>query len=173
MNQKNRIERSFTLCIILTVILSVLLYILSFILFYAIEPVSIDLNGGEPVIEVRDVPYMPGMAVENPFYIENDGSQAVYYRFYLDNVSGELADLVEVAVLNGNTVLYEGKAKELSRDNVSAADDILLSGDRRYLSVRFRFPEDANFSEGESINLEFDFCADAVRVNKNPNRTFD
>ena len=115
MNQKNRIVRSFTLCIILTVILSVLLYILSFILFYAIEPVSIDLNGGEPVIEVRDVPYMPGMVVEKPFYIENDGSQAVYYRLYLDNVSGELADLVEVAVLNGNTVLYEGKAKELSR----------------------------------------------------------
>lgn len=173
MKQKNRVERSFTLCLILAVVLAVLLYILAFMLFYTIEPVSIDLNGGNTVIEARDLPFAPGMTVEKSFYIGNEGSRAVYYRFYFDRVSGDLADLVEVTVLNGETVLYEGTAKSLTRDRVQVVDDILLSGDRRYLTLRFRLPGDAKLSEeGRSMSLEFDFCADAVQTNKNPDKSF-
>ena len=157
----------------MAIVLAVLLYVLAFMLFYTIEPVSINLNGGKSVIEVQDIPFMPGMTVEKPFYIGNEGSQSVYYKIYFDCVSGKLADVMEVTVLNGSTVLYEGTAESLTRDSVKAVDDILLSGERRYLTVKFHLPEDATFSGGKSVDMKFEFCVDAVRTKNNPDRSFE
>ena len=141
-------------------------------LFYTIEPVSINLNGGKPVIEDNEYLFEPGMTVEKPFYIGNEGSWDVYYKIYLNNVSGEFADLIEITILNGKTVLYEGTAQSLTRDRVSVVDDILLSGDRRHLTIRFHLPDTAEILE-ENGNLKFDFCADAVQIQNNSNKNFE
>ncbi len=41
--------------------------------------IDIDLNGGRPVISAEEFLFEPGMTVEKPFYIQNNGTWAVYY----------------------------------------------------------------------------------------------
>lgn len=182
MNNKSNTAKRLTLSIIVAVILSVSLCITTYALFYATVTVdnnffhtgtvSIDLNGGRPIIEEHEFLFEPGMTVEKPFYIQNNSTWAVYYKVYFDNVDGGLADVLEITVLDGDKVLCSGTAKTLSRQNVAAADDVLLLGERKDLTVRFHFPENIGNS-AQNMSLSFDLCADAVQEKNNPDRDFD
>ena len=81
------------------------------------------------------------MTVVKDFFIENDSTWDVYYRLYLDNVSGGLSDVLTVTIKDGDRVLYSGTANELTKQNVVAADDTLKIGQRRNLTVVFHYPE--------------------------------
>lgn len=52
--------------------------------------------------------FEPGMTVKKDFFIENDSTGTVYYRLYFAGVSGDLADVLEVTVKDGNKTLYSG-----------------------------------------------------------------
>lgn len=182
MSNKPNTAKRLTLSVIIAIILSISLCITTYALFYATVKVegnyfktgiiSIDLNGGKPVIEEHEYLFEPGMTVEKDFYISNQSTWAVYYKIYLDNVEGGLADILEITVLEGDKVLYEGTANELSRENVAAADDLLLIGERRDLTIRFHYPKDSN-NTSQNWELRFDLCADAVQEKNNPNKDFD
>ncbi len=80
------------------------------------------------------------MTVVKDFFIENDSTWEVYYRLYLDNVSGGLSRVLTVTIKDGDKILYTGTANELTKQNVIAADDTLKIGQRRNLTVVFRLP---------------------------------
>lgn len=182
MKSKTSTAKKLTLSIIIAIILSLSLCVTTYALFYAtvvVEnnyfktgSVSIDLNGGRPVIEEHEFLFEPGMTVEKPFYIQNQSTWAVFYKIYFDRVDGGLADVLEITILDGDKVLYSGTARSLSRQNVVAADDILLLGERRELTIRFHFPEKTGNS-AQNLSLAFDLCAEAVQEKNNPNRDFD
>lgn len=168
--------------IIVLVILLIILCILTFSLVYSIVSVdsnifktgsvSINLNDGKPVIEDEECRFGPGMTVEKEFFIENNSTYSVYYKIYFDNVGGGLADVLQVTVYNGDEILYQGTASQLSRDNVLAANDELKISEKRILRVSFDFPENAGNIVGDPI-LTFDLSADAVQTKNNPERLFD
>jgi len=133
--------------------------------------VKINLNDGVPVIEEHEFLFEPGKTVEKDFFIENQGTCDVYYKIYLSDAAGGLSDVVEITVLDGERVLASGTAVELDRVNVGAADTALAVGERRTLTVRFRFPENAGNSE-QNMKLNFNLCADAVQTKNNPDRLF-
>ena len=83
-----------------------------------------------------------------------------------------MADVLQITVSNGDKILYQGTANELSRADVLAADDELAIGERRTLTVSFTFPEGAGNAAQDQI-LKFDLCADAVQTKNNPDRLFD
>ena len=182
MTDKPNTAKRLTLSIVVVMLLTLSLCVTTYALFYAAVSVdgnyfmtgtvSIDLNGGKPIIEEDEFLFEPGMTVEKPFYIQNNSTWAVYYKIYFDNVYGGLADVLEITVLDGEKILYEGTAKTLTRQNVVAADDILLLGERRNLTVRFHFPENVGNS-AQNMSLAFDLCADAVQEKNNPDRDFD
>ena len=182
MNNRSNVAKKLTLSIAVAVILACLLCVTTYALFYATVTVegnyfktgiiSIDLNGGEPVIEEDEYLFEPGMTVEKNFYIQNQSTWAVYYKIYLDNVEGGLADILEITVLDGDKVLYEGNAASLTRQNVIAADDLLLIGERRDLTIRFYYPKDST-NLSQNWELKFDLCADAVQEKNNPDKEFD
>ena len=133
--------------------------------------VSINLNDGKPVINEHEFLFEPGMTVKKDFFIQNQSTWDVYYRLYFDSIGGDLADILEVTIADGDKVLYEGTANNLSRENVAAADDVLKTGQRRELTVSFHFPE----SEGNSAQgaeLSFTLYADATQTKNNPGRVF-
>jgi hypothetical protein len=134
--------------------------------------VSINLNDGKPVIEDEECRFGPGMTVEKEFFIENNSTYSVYYKIYFDNVGGGLADVLQVTVYNGDEILYQGTASQLSRNNVLAANDELKISEKRILRVSFDFPENAGNIVGDPI-LTFDLSADAVQTKNNPERLFD
>ena len=134
--------------------------------------IDINLNDGKSVIEDHELLFEPGMTVTKPFFIENNSTWDVYYRIYFENVSGGLADVLEITICAGDQVLAQGTARELNREAVSAADDSLQVKERRDLTVTFYFPEDAgNATQGAT--LRFSLCAEAVQMKNNPDKIFD
>lgn len=168
--------------IIVVIILTVCLCITTFALVYASVSVennlfhtgeiNINLNNGNPIIREHEFLFEPGMTVKKEFFIENNSTWDVYYRIYFDNVSGGLADVLEISVKDGDRVLYSGTANELTRQNVIAADDTLRIGQRKNLTAYFRFPEE-NGNDTQSLDLTFTMCAEATQTRNNPNKLFN
>ena len=179
---ENKTAKRLTGGIIAIVALAVCLCITTFALVYAsvsVEnnlfhtgKVKINLNDGKPVIREHEFIFEPGMTVKKNFFIENDSSWDVYYRIYLENVSGGLKDVLEITVKDGDRALYSGTASELTQQNVTAADDTLKIGQKRNLTVYFHFPEDKG-NETQNLDLTFTMCTEATQTKNNPNRLFD
>ena len=163
------------------IVLAVCLCITTFALVYAtlsVEnnlfrtgEVKINLNDGKPVIREHEFLFEPGMTVVKDFFIENDSTGDVYYRIYLDNVSGGLGSVLTVTIKDGDKVLYNGTANELTVQSVTAADDILKIGQRRELTAVFHYPEDKG-NDTENLDLAFTMCAEATQTKNNPNKLF-
>lgn len=161
--------------IIAIIVLAVCLCITTFALVYAsvsVEnnmfhtgEVKINLNDGKPVIQEHEFLFEPGMTVVKDFFIENDSTWDVYYRLYLDNVTGGLSDVLTVTIKDGDKVLYSGTANELTKQNVIAADDTLKIGQRRNLTVVFHYPENSG-NETQNLDLTFTLCAEATQTKK-------
>ena len=168
--------------IIAIIVLAVCLCITTFALVYetvSVEnnlfhtgEVKINLNDGKPVIREHEFLFEPGMTVKKDFFIENDSTWDVYYRLYLDNVSGGLADVLTVTVKDGDKPLYSGTANELTKQNVVAADDTLKIGEKRSLTVLFHYPEEAG-NNTQNLDLTFTLCAEATQTKNNPNKLFN
>ena len=179
---ENKTAKRLTGGIIAIVALAVCLCITTFSLVYAsvsVEnnlfhtgKVKINLNDGKPVIREHEFIFEPAMTVKKDFFIENDSSWDVYYPIYLENVSGGLADVLEITVKDGDRAMYSGTASELTQQNVTAADDTLKIGQKRNLTVYFHFPEDKG-NETQNLDLTFTMCAEATQTKNNPNRLFD
>ena len=167
--------------IIAIIVLALCLCVTTFALVYAsvsVEDnlfhtgeVKINLNDGKPVIREHEFIFEPGMTVKKDFFIENDSTWDVYYRPYLDNISGGLADVLTVTIKDGDKVLYTGTANELTRQNVAAADDTLKIGQRRNLTVIFHYPENSG-NKTQKLDLAFTMCAEATQTKNNPNKLF-
>lgn len=167
--------------IIAIIVLAVCLCITTFALVYetvSVEnnlfhtgEVKINLNDGKPVIREHEFLFEPGMTVVKDFFIENDSTWDVYYRLYLDNVSGGLADVLTVTVKDGEKTLYSGTARELTKQNVVAADDTLKIGEKRSLTVLFHYPKEAG-NNTQNLDLTFTLCAEATQTKNNPNKLF-
>ncbi len=180
--KKSKTVKKLTGSVIAIVILSICLCITTFALVYstvAVEnnlfhtgTVKLNLNDGNPVIEEHEFLFEPGMTVEKEFFIENQSTWDVYYRLYFSDIDGELSDVLEVAVRDGNKILFNGKMADMTKDKVGAADDILKLNERRNLTVSFHFPEEVG-NAAQRLYLTFTMGADAVQTKNNPNKLFD
>lgn len=179
---ESRTAKKITGGIIAIIILSVCLIVTTAALVYssvAVEnnyfrtgEVKLNLNDGEPIISEHEFLFEPGMMVKKDFFIRNESTWDVYYRIYFDNISGGLADVLDVTIKNGETVLYSGKPSELVRSSVPAAEDKLAVGERRELTVYFYFPKEAG-NEAQISDFEFTVCAEATQTKNNPDKKFD
>ena len=127
--------------------------------------VSVDINGGKDIIE-KDLVIIPGDTVTRTFYIENTGSDNIYFGF--TRISGNLKDYLDVKldgkdsegemILVGEPeeeteVLFEGKASELESFNADKSL-IIPAGCRKDFTITFVYPESAG---NGSSNSEFNF----------------
>ena len=167
--------------IVAIVVLAVCLLITTLALVYATVSVdnnlfhtgevNINLNDGQPIIREQEFLFEPGMTVKKEFFIENDSTWDVYYKLYLDNVSGGLADVLTVTIRDGDKILYSGTADELTKQNVVAAEDTLKVKERKLLTAVFHFPEEKG-NDTQNRSLTFTMCADATQTKNNPNKLF-
>lgn len=133
--------------------------------------IEINLNDNKPVITEDEYLFEPGMTVVKPFFVENKSTWDVYYKLYFSSVSGSLANVLQITILDGDKVLYKGTPADLNRSAVGAADDHLQVNERRNLTMQFYYPKTAgNTTQGGT--LSFDFCADAVQTKNNPDKSF-
>lgn len=182
MDKANKTAKKLTASVAAVIVLAVCLCITTFALVYSTVAVDnnlfqtgeikINLNDGKPVIEEHEYLFEPGMTVEKDFFLENQGTWDVYYKLYFDNVEGGLVDVLEVAIRDGDTVLFGGKIADLTKEKVGAAEDILKLNERKSLTIAFHYPETAGNST-QNLYLSFDMKADAVQTKNNPNRFFN
>ena len=168
--------------IIIVIVLALCLAITTFALIYesvSVEDnlfhtgsVKINLNDGKPVIRENEFLFEPGMTVKKDFFIENESTWDVYYKIYMDDVTGGLAKVLDVTIKDGDKTLYHGTPAELNRKQVSTADEILKVNQKKTLTVYFHFPENAG-NDAQSLDLTFTMCAEATQTKNNPNREFD
>lgn len=179
---ENKTAKRLTGGIIAIIVLAVCLCITTFALVYASVSVEnnlfhtgkikINLNDGKPVIQRHEFIFEPGMTVKKDFFIENNSTWDAYYRLYLDNISGGLADVLTVTVKDGDKVICSGTANKLIRENAVAADDTLKIGQRRNLTVYFYFPKDKG-NDTQNLDLTFTICAEATQTKNNNNKLFN
>ena len=179
---KSKTTKRLTTSVATIVVLAVCLCITTFALVYSTVAVDnnlfqtgeirVNLNDGRPVIEEDEFLFEPGMTVEKGFFIENESTWDVYYRLYLENVEGGLAEVLDVSIRDGDTVLYSGKAADLTETKAVTADDRLKLHERRELTITFHYPEEAGNS-AQTRYLSFNLSADAVQTKNNPRRQFD
>lgn len=179
---ENSTAKKLTGSVLAIILLGICLMITTFALIWASVSVDnnlfhtgkidINLNDGKPVIQEHEFLFEPGMTVEKEFFIKNDSTWSVYYKIYLDQVSGGLADVLEITIKDGEKVLCQGTATQLGRQGVSAAEESLQIQEKRVLTACFYYPEDFG-NETKNLDLSFTICADAVQTKNNPNRLFD
>lgn len=178
MSKMKRLSVSIAALIILCVCLCVTSFALGYATYEAKHNsfhtggVGIDINGGKPIITADEFRFEPGMTVEKPMYVKNNGTWAVYYKLYFSEVEGSLGDVLDVTILDedGNKVL-SGKLSQLTKDNVPALEDELAVGQRKDFTVRFHFPEAAgNSTQGGT--LTFELSTVAVQTKNNPDKEF-
>lgn len=178
---ENKTARRLTSGVILIVVLAICLCITSFALVSATVSVEnnqfhtgsvrLNLNNGRPVIQEDEFRFEPGMTVVKEFFLENESTWDVYYRLYLDQVAGDLSDVLEITISEGNRILYAGTASELSRQNAAAAENTLAVGQRRTFTIAFHFPEERG-NEAQGRTLTFRLCADGTQTKNNPDKLF-
>ena len=134
--------------------------------------VKINLNNGDPVIRQDEFLFEPGATVVKTFFVENLSTWDVYYKIYFGNVTGKLADFIEVTVKDGDKVICQGRMKDLSKADVTPAEDELAVMEKKELSIWFHFPEEVG-NQGMNLSLNFDLFADAVQTKNNPEKAFN
>ena len=168
--------------IVIVIVLALCLAITTFALIYesvSVEDnlfhtggVKINLNDGKPVIQENEFLFEPGMTVKKDFFIENESTWDVYYKIYMNDVTGGLAKVLDVTIKDGDKILYHGTPAELNRKQVNTVDEILKVNQKKTLTVYFHFPENAG-NDAQSLDLTFTMCAEATQTKNNPNREFD
>ncbi len=134
--------------------------------------IKINLNDGKPIIEENEFLFEPGMTVKKDFFIKNEGTWDVYYRIYFNEIEGGLADVLEITIKDGDTVLYSGLMRELEKDKVTTVDKPLKVDEKLTLTVFFHYPESAG-NDTQNQNVRFTISADAVQTKNNPNMDFE
>ena len=135
-------------------------------------------------IELDDFIFEPGMTVVKSFYIENRSTCDVYYRLYLDELEGDLADVIKITIAiddgdedhDNDKVLYSDVASNLTKEYSVVADDILGAkdsdnGKRNYL-IYFYYPSDSNNS-GQDKSLSFKLSVEATQTKNNTDKEFN
>lgn len=120
----------------------------------------------------------PGMTIEKSFTLTNNSSCDIWYKLYFKTVKGDLAKVLDVTIKNNsdNSVLYEGKAVDMTTDKVKAANNKWLTpstdADKtKDYSITFHFPKDSD-NEWKSKEMEFSLAVSAVQSKNNPKAEF-
>lgn len=139
--------------------------------------VKIDLNGGAPVFdEMEEGSHLniePGHTLKRDFYIENESTADAYVRLYMENVSGDLKDILIFNIFDEDgRAVFSGTASQLEQRDSCVSEEPLAAGEREVFTMTVRMPEGTGniYQNGD---LCFDMRADAVQARNNDGKEFE
>lgn len=134
--------------------------------------VNIELNDGKPVFDGSDSNIEPNHTLVKDFTVTNKGTADAYYRLYLHNIEGKLRDSLNFKIYEGDTLLYDGDARELTKANPCVSHKILAKGETRKLTAVVNMKKESG-NEYQKGTMVFDITVDAVQSKNNPDKKFD
>lgn len=139
--------------------------------FFKTGEIKINLNDGKAIITEKDCLFEPGMTVEKPFFIKNNGAEPIYYKLNFTGVSGNLSQAIIVTLFDsGHNELVSGKLYEF--ENNKELTGALGGYEKQNLIAQFSFPKTAG-NEYNGGALRFKMAAIAVQTKNNPNKDFE
>ena len=151
---------------------------------------SLPINTESNDIDLDDFLFEPGMTVVKAFTVTNESSCDVYYRLYLDELEGDLADVIEITITiddddndsSNDTILFSNvKASNLSKNSINDDDfikdnpnsiDELKEGKSKSYKIYFHYPSESNNS-GQDKSLSFKLSVEATQTKNNTDREFN
>jgi hypothetical protein len=134
--------------------------------------IQIDINGGKSILSEDEIQnFLPGQSITKTFTVSNKGTLDMYYKVYLGNVSGDLAGLLQVTLMDGETELYSGKASEFTSAIAGQKNMTLAEKQEKTLKITFTYPEDAN--QPTNTSFSFELCATGVQYKNNTEISFN
>lgn len=139
--------------------------------YFKTGKIEINLNDGKPVIQENEFKFEPGMTVVKDFFVENKSTWAVWYKLYFTATDGDLKDILEITIKDGDTVLCQGTASELGKKDAVFQTGKLELNEKKDLTIMFYYPKDDG-NEGQGKTLSFELCAEAVQTKNNEDKAF-
>lgn len=197
-NAKNNIQRRLTINLVTIIILAICLCITTFALvssmwvrnntfdtgkvdidlwgeYYEATKDTTDPNGPDKsIIHESEFLFEPGMTVKKPAYVTNNSTDPVYCKLYFKDIAGELANILEITIKDGDKVLYTGKASNLTGADAEhwALDKTIIGmKEKKTYTVFFHYPKDEG-NAGQNQYLTFTMVAEAVQTKNNPEARF-
>ncbi len=134
--------------------------------------IRIELNDGKAIFDGSDMNIEPGYSIKKDFTIENKSTVSVYYRLYLENVTGTLPAVLNFEIYDGDKLLFSGNANDLTRDNPCVGEDPLEVGEIRTLTAVVKMAESAG-NAYQMGDMAFDVTVDAVQARNNTEKQFE
>lgn len=172
MSKRNKIITRvlFTISFLILLIIAVFAYMLNYTnLETTIGTGTIDLNFNDGIVifDDEDLNLQPGESVIKEMFIENVGTEDFYYRIYLENVSGDLADVTVVNIYDENDNLLQSIAtSEFDSSSYFTTDEIVTVGEIINLKIEIVFVEESG-NTYQDENLSFDIVASAIQSKNN------
>ena len=139
---------------------------------FAMGTIDIELNGGKTIFDDEDIHFEPGYSVKKDFTIENVGTADVYYRLYLEDMTGSLQESLIFEIYDGDKSLYHGPATDLCKETPCISDTPLAAGEMKTLTAVVRMSETAGNVQ-QSGKMTFSITVDAVQSKNNTEKLFD
>lgn len=139
---------------------------------FSMGTVEIDLNRGRTIFNGSDINIEPGYSAKEDFTIENKGTADVFYRLYLENVTGSLQNVVIFEIYDGDKLLYTAKAKDFNKEYPCISSTPLAAGEKKTLTAVVKMPENAG-NTYKTGGMNFDITADAVQAKNNSDKVFE
>lgn len=157
------LKKRFSIIILLTVCL----WLLAFSYVYASRNIGIyklNLNNGQPVVDVSDGTFAPGMKLSRNFFIENISDEVVDFRLYFTNINGKLKDILLFKIKDGDNIIAEGKMTDFTKRSSTRRMGTLNAHEKKFYLIEFYFPTNVN-NDYKKANIEFDLQAIGVWAN--------
>lgn len=131
--------------------------------------VQINLNDGESILQADH--FEPGATALGTFFVENQSSIPVHCRLYLENVSGDLAQVLDMTLKCGDEILYSGTPEAFTKEHAAVLETALAVKEKREFLIMVHYPESAGNTQ-KGTSLSFDITVDAVQTKNNPDKLF-
>lgn len=182
MNRQNKTKKKAVGSIVTITVLFCMLAITTYALIFSLVSVDnnqfdmgrvkIELNGGQRIFDGSDLNIEPGYTIKRDFTVENKSTVDVYYRLYMENVTGSLQEVLTFEVYDGDELLFRGKADKFTKESICQGSEPLSVGETRTLTMLVKMDENAG-NEYQNGGITFDMTADAVQVRNNPDKQFE
>ena len=148
----------------------IILFTMLAITTYALISAIVGVDGN--IFETGTVDIEPGYSAKKDFTVENKGTADVYYRLYLENVSGSLTDSLSFEIYDGDVLLFSGSAGEFTRETPCINSKVLEAGKTDTLTAVVKMEESAG-NTYQDAGITFDITADAVQAKNNQDISFE
>ena len=128
--------------------------------------IEISLNDGKPILGDGEFNIEPNKVIVKDFTVKNIGTADCYYRLYLENVRGDLADVLIFEIYDeSSNLLKQSVIKDFTSDNAINSQDlgvILVPSQVTEFTINAYLPKEYG-NKYQNSEVAFSVVAEAIQ----------